>query len=149
MINQFIDEVVSEGAEAVLPQNLETKWIDLIYVAAKNFINTTLTREGDIPEEEVLNDESSMMMLSAVVELFQHQNGYKPSGVPMDIPEEQIFECISCYAIAVVLECIARESDIVFDPPTIETIFDRERLYDVEQAHPELTELLNKLIIGE
>lgn len=149
MINRFIDEVVSQGAEAVLPQNLEMEWLDTIYVAAKNFLHTALTMKTDLPEEEVLNDENSMMMLSAVVELVQHQNGYKQSGEPFEIPEEQIFECISCYAIAIVLESIARESDAEFTPPNTANIFERERLFDVEQENPELTVLLNKLIVGE
>ncbi|MFA6012267.1 MAG: hypothetical protein WC799_19920 [Desulfobacteraceae bacterium] len=149
MINRFIDEVVSQGAEAVLPQNLEMEWLDMIYVAAKNFLHTALTMKENLPEEEVLNDESSMMLLSAVVEIVQHQNGYKQSGEPFEIPEEQIFECISCYAIAIVLESIARESDVEFTPPNTANIFERERLFDVEQENPELTELLNKLIIEE
>lgn len=149
MINRFIDEVVSKGAEAVLPQNLEDQWLDMIYVAAKNFLSTALTMNSDTPEEEILNDELSMMMLSAVVEIVQHQNGYKQSGEPFEIPEEQIFECISCYALAIVVESIARESDIDLSPPSMDTIFDRERLFEVEQNHPELTALLNKLIIGE
>lgn len=149
MINRFIDEVVSQGAEAVLPQNLEMEWLDIIYVAAKNFLHTALTLKENLPEEEVLNDENSMMMLSAVVEIVQHQNGYKQSGEPFEIPEEQIFECISCYAIAIILESIARESDVEFTPPNTANIFERERLFDVEQENPELTELLNKLIVGE
>lgn len=149
MINRFIDEVVSQGAEAVLPQNLEMEWLDIIYVAAKNFLHTALTMKENLPEEEVLNDENSMMMLSAVVEIVQHQNGYKQSGEPFEIPEEQIFECISCYAIAIILESIARESDVEFTPPNTANIFERERLFDVEQENPELTELLNKLIVGE
>jgi uncharacterized membrane protein YukC len=149
MINRFIDEVVSQGAEAVLPQNLEMEWLDIIYVAAKNFLHTALTMKNNLSEDEVLNDERSMMMLSAVVEIVQHQAGYKQSGEPFEIPEEQIFECISCYAIAIVLESIALESGVKFTPPNTANIFERERLFDIEQENPELTELLNKLIIGE
>ncbi len=149
MINRFIDEVVTQGAEAVLPQNLEDAWLDMIYVAAKNFLGTALTMTSETPEEEILSDELSMIMLSAVVEIVQYQNGYKQSGEPFEIPEEQVFECISCYAMAIVVESIARESDIDITPPSIDTIFDRERLFELEQNNPELTDLLNKLIIGD
>jgi hypothetical protein len=147
MLNQFIDEVVSEGAAAVLPQNLDTKWLDMIYVAARNFLKISLTCEGNIPEEDVLSDMNSMMLLSAVVEIAQHQSGYGPDITPVEIPEDLIFEYISCYALAIVLECIVRESGIEMVPPELDSIFDRERLFEIEQNNHELTDLLNKLII--
>jgi hypothetical protein len=147
MINQYIDEVVSQGADAVLPQNLEGKWLDVIYVAAKNFLSIALAKKSDVPEEEVLGDEPSMMMLSSVVEIFQHQKGYTSGNMPLEIPEEEMFECITCYALAVVLESIARESDIELPFPDTENIFERDRLFQVEQDHPELTVLLNKIVL--
>ncbi|MBU1171071.1 MAG: hypothetical protein KKD44_16045 [Proteobacteria bacterium] len=149
MLNQFIDEVISKGAEALLPQNLDEKWLDQIYVASKNFLKIAATAEGEIEEDEVLSDENSMMMLSSIVEIAHHQSGYEPTGKPFEIPEDLIFEYISCYSLAIVLECIARQSDITMEKPTLDTIFDRDWLFDVEQKCPEITNLLNKLISGE
>ncbi len=149
MINRFIDEVVSQGAEAVLPQNLSEEWLDMIYVAARNFLQTAMTIDENTPEEEILSDEYSMMMLSAVVEIVQCQSGYSQTDGPAEIQEEQVFEYISCYALAIVLESIARESDMDIAHPGVDDIFDRERLFEIEQSHPELTELLNNLITGE
>lgn len=149
MLNQFVDEVISQGAEALLPQELEEKWLDRMYVAAKNFLQMAMKPEGVISEEDILNDINSMIMLSSIVEIAQHQSGYAPSDQPYEIPEDMLFEYISCYALAIVLESISRESGMGVDSPTLETIFERDRLFSIEQSNPEITVLLNKLISEE
>lgn len=149
MLNQFIDDVVSQGAEALLPQNLDEKWLDMLYVASKNFLTIAVTTGGEIEEDQVLSDVNSMMLLSSIVEIAQFQNNYEPSGQPFEIPEDMIFEYISCYALAVVLETIARESDLSMEKPTLGNIFERDRLFAIEENCPDVTVLLNTLISGE
>lgn len=149
MLSQFVDEVISKGAEALLPQNLEENWLERIYVAAKNFLDITVNSNGIIEEDEILNDMNSMMMLSSILEIAQQQASYSPSDKPYEIPEDMLFEYISCYSLSIVLEAITRESGMSMDLPTVETIFDRERLFAIEQSNPELTVLLNTLITGD
>lgn len=146
MINRFIDDVISKGAEAVLPQNLEKEWLDTIYLAAKAFLKVALDQDKTTPEDEILSDEGSLIMLSAVVEAGQHIDGYGPDGEPYTIPEDEMFERITCYALAVVFEWIAREAGIELTVPTVENLFDRDRFFEVEEDFPELTEILDKLI---
>lgn len=148
MINRFIDDVVSQGAEAVLPQNLDPEWLDRIYVAARSFLQMTMAPDDTNSDEEILSDEGSLMMLSAVVEVGQHLDGYGQDGEPVAITEDEVFERISCYALAVILEWIARETELDLPVPTVDDIFDRDRLFEIEQDFPELTEILNKLIAG-
>lgn len=148
MINRFIDDVVSQGAEAVLPQNLDPEWLDTIYVAARSFLQMTMAPDDATSDEEILSDEGSLMMLSAVVEVGQHLDGYGQDGEPVAITEDEVFERISCYALAVILEWIARETELELPVPTVDDIFDRERLFEIEQEFPDLTEILNKLIAG-
>lgn len=146
MLNEFIDDVISQGAEALLPQNIEEKWLDMLYVASKNFLKLAVTAKGDIQEDDVLSDDNSMMMLSAIVEIAQFQKNYEPSDRPFEIPEELIFEYISCYALAIILENIARESGLAMEQPTLDNIFERDRLFEIEQNSPDVTTLLNTLI---
>ncbi len=149
MINQFIDEVISTGPESALPQNLEAEWLDRIYIAAKNYLKTAA---GSAPQEqkdaEFLGDDYSLIMLSAVTELAHQQAGYTPDDKTFEIPEEAMFEYISCYALSIMFESIAREGNIDIAPPTLESIFDRERLYETEENNPEITEVLNTIILG-
>jgi hypothetical protein len=48
--------------------------------------------------------------------------------------------------MAVILESIDRESDLGLEKPTISNIFDRDRLFAIEENRPEVTALLNNLI---
>lgn len=146
MLNQFIDDVISKGAEAALPQNLDQTWLDMIYVAAKNFLTIAVSADGEIDEDQVLSDVNSMMMLSSIVEIAQFQSNYQPSDQPFDIPEDLIFEYISCYSMAVILESIDRESSLGLEKPTMSNIFDRDWLFAIEENRPEVTALLNNLI---
>ncbi len=147
MINKFIDEVITTGPESALPQNLETVWLDRIYIAAKNFLKTAAGSKEEQADAEFLGDDYSLIMLSAVTEIAHQQSGYKPDDKTFEIPEDLLFEYISCYALSIMLESISREGEIAIVPPSLESIFDRERLYETEEKHPEITEILNNLIL--
>ncbi len=148
MINQFIDEVITSGPESALPQNLDTAWLDRIYIAAKNFLKTAAGAGQEQNDAEFLGDDYSLLMLSAVTEIAHKQQGYSQEDKAFEeIPEDVLFEYISCYALSIMLESIGRESDIEIIAPSLESIFDRERLFETEQKNPEITEVLNKLII--
>ncbi len=147
MINQFIDKVISTGASAALPQNLDTEWLDRIYIAAKTFLQTAAGQNQEQSDAEFLGDDNSLMMLSAVTDIAQHQKGYSPEEQTFELPEEELFEYISCYSLSIIIESIARETGIEIEQPTLENIFDRERLFDIESKIPDITKLLNQLIL--
>lgn len=149
MVNQFIDQVISKGADAALPQNLNEEWLDKIYIAAKNFLKTAAGNTPDQSDAEFLGDDNSLIMLSAVTDIAQHQKGYSPEEKTFELPEEELFEYISCYSLSVIIESIVRETEIEIEHPTIETIFDRERLFEVELKIPDITKLLNQLILED
>lgn len=149
MINTFIDEVVSTGPTAVLPHNLDTTWLDRIYVAAKNFLRVAAGKESDIKDSEFLGDDYSLLMLSAVTELAKHQDGDLPDSDPTDLSEDLLFEYLSCYSLSIVFESLSREGDINVVEADLETIFDRERLFTTEESNPELTEIIHTIILGD
>ena len=69
MLNQYVDEVISNGAEAVLPHSLEEKWLDMIYAASKRFIKAAaILAEGAEKEEYDFSDLYSNLMLTSVME---------------------------------------------------------------------------------
>ena len=140
-----MDEVVSCGAEAVLPQNLNDEWLDRLYVGAKHFISLIMQ---DIAEDEenidkAFEDEYSMLLLTAVLEIVHQQSGYVAERP--EIPEMEIIEKMKCYSLSVVLETIGRITDVRIDPPSLDTIFDKERIIEFESQHPEITAILNKI----
>ncbi len=148
-INRFMDEVITRGAEAVLPHNLEEEWLERLFIAAKAFLAIAVREEECGEEEEPFGDEDSMMLLTAVTELTQSQKSYVPDEGDEQVDEGLFFEHLSCYALSILFEAIRKESEFTFDLPTIETIFDRERLYAIEQNTPVITEILNELVVGK
>lgn len=146
MLNKYIDEVISNGAESVLPQNLDSQWLDVIYVASKKFLQLAVKAEFSDPGDDVLSDVNSMIMLASINEIIQSRAGYSPDDPVHELTEELMFEYISCYALAIILESIGRESDVTIPPASIETIFTRERFFEIEQNNPQITDLLNKLM---
>ncbi|RJP82055.1 MAG: hypothetical protein C4522_04915 [Desulfobacteraceae bacterium] len=150
MLNQFMDEVVANGPEAVLPQNLDDQWLDMMYAASKLFIRAAAeSAEGNENKEYDFNDLYSNLMLSSVMEILYYQKGVIIRSSKIEIPEPEIYESILCYAMSVVYESISREADMVFPLPSLDTIFDRERLFEIEQSNPELTRFLKKIVLEE
>jgi len=150
MLNQYVDEVVANGAEAVLPQNLDDKWLDMIYAASKLFIKTAaLPGEKNDKKGYDFSDLYSNLMLTSVMEIIHHQKGVFMNSDTIKIPEEEIYEYILCYAMAVVYESISREAEIRIPPPTLDNIFDRDRLFEIEQSNPQLTDLLQKIVLED
>jgi len=148
MLNQFMDEVLSGGAEAVLPQNLDDRWLDMIYAASIRFLKEAYAgQEGKGKASYAFSDQNSMLMLSSATEIAQHNKGYSPDSGEHTIPEKEIFEHLLCYSLSVVYESIRREAHFEFAYPTLENIFDQQRLYEIERSSPGLTDLLNKLVV--
>lgn len=146
-INRFMDDVIARGADAVLPHNLDEEWLERLFIAAKDFLAIAV-REEDF-EEEPFGDENSMMLLSAVTELSQAQKSYVPGETEAEVDEGLFFEHLSCYALSILFEAIRKQSEFTFELPDTENIFDRERLYAIEQATPVITEILNEIVLGE
>ena len=148
MLNQYMDEVVANGPEALLPQNLSGKWLEMIYTAAKQFIQAAASAaEGGETKEYDFSDLYSNLMLTSVMEILYHQKGAIIRSSQISIPEEEVYECILCYAMSVVYESIRRETQMDFQAPSLETIFERQRLFEIEQSNPELTAFLKKMVI--
>lgn len=145
MINRFMDEVVSKGAEALLPQNLTSEWLEHLTVGAKKFLLTAMKGESDDPVDP-FEDAESTMMLSGVMEIIQSQKGYSTDTEIPEIPDDELFECLSCYALWVVITFLGKVLELTLEFPTTENIFDREQIYEIEQKYPQLTAALNGFI---
>lgn len=151
MINIFIDEVISKGAEAILPQNLDDRWLVLMTDAAISFLRDTSGKTQENvkkDEDDTLSDEQSLLMLAAVMEIIQYQMDYPANFEAQKIPEEQFFSHMSCYAISVALEFINRQQGIFTSPPDLDSIFDEDRIFGIEETDPVITQLLNDLVFN-
>ena len=149
MINQFIDTIVSKGAEALLPQNLSSDWLERLSIAARNFICDITNDENEELEDHVdifESDESSLLLIS-VTEIIQFQKNYPADFNATDLPEDEIIGYLKCYSMSVIYEYIKRHTNMMFSSPGIENIFDEFRLIAIEENHPELTDALYDFVI--
>ena len=149
MINQFIDAVVSKGAEAILPQNLSTEWLDRLSLAARNFICDITDEENSHQGKtvDVFESVESNLLLIAVTEIVQFQLGYPADFNGKDIPEADMLRYLKCYAMSLIYEVIMRQHGMNLSSPTIENIFDEFRLIEIEESSPHLTDALYDFVI--
>lgn len=147
MLNQFMEEVIANGPEAVLPHQLAEQWLDMIYTASRRFVRATaLAAEGERKTYD-FSDLYSNLMLASVLEIIHYHQGRLIEKDQLNIPEDELYESILCYAMSVIYESIRREAGIGMPPPTVDTILDRDRLFEIEQSSPELTGLLQQVIL--
>lgn len=116
VLDQFLEEVVSQGAEVLLPQNLPEKWFELLLDESQAFID---------------DEEDCAGMLAAVMTILNHQQGcLLEQGRPLEVETKRLFTCMEYYAVCLAVEEVSRQTDIRGEPPTLDNIFDDTR--DIE-----------------
>jgi hypothetical protein len=111
---QFSNEVLTQGAAAVLPQNLPERWLHALLEEADIFQASDGT---DV-------DNTCAGLLSAVLMILSAQHGYPET---LEIPGETLMRSLSYYIITITAESVSRHTDIWVEPPTLENIFQEDR----------------------
>ena len=110
---QFAAEVLQQGADAVLPQNLPDRWLNALLEEAEIF-----------QEEDSDIEETCAGLLSAVILILSQHSGHPDQ---MAIPVTTLLRCISYYVMTLSGESVSRRTDIWVEPPTLENIFQEDR----------------------
>ena len=138
MLSKINNEVLSHGPEAVLPQNLNKKWLDILQEMAEDFIGSNY----DLEECKKPEDVADLILSVCVSELLisQHNN-----NTNMSI--EEMLEKITIYSISLIMEAVDRESNIGIEKPTLEDILYWDRMIRMKKTNPEFVETLEKACI--
>ena len=110
---QFAAEVLQQGADAVLPQNLPDRWLNALLEEAEIF-----------QEEDSDIEETCAGLLSAVILILSEHGGHPDQ---MEIPVTTLLRCMSYYVMTLSGERVSRHTDIWVEPPTLENIFQEDR----------------------
>ncbi|MCP3925353.1 MAG: hypothetical protein GY714_22495 [Desulfobacterales bacterium] len=146
MINKFAEEILSKGATEVLPQNLSDEWLERLYYGAVYFIKVlNMTDDDEEIESEKFSDINSMILFAADSEIYQYKNSYDPKVDGGKRDESELYDNLSCLSLSYIFEMISRNSEIIIDAPTLENIYNLERVFEIEQKNPVLTDLLGKI----
>ena len=138
MLSKFSNEVLSYGPDAVLPQNLNTQWLNILQKMAEDFIGSNY----DLEECKKPEDIADPILSVCVSEILRSQHDDKT-----DISTEEMLEKISIYSISLIMEAVDRESDIGIEQPTLEDILSWDRIIRMKMTNPEFVETLEKACI--
>ena len=138
MLSKINNEVLTHGPEAVLPQNLNKKWLNILQKMAEDFIDSSY----DIEECKKPEDVADPILSVCVSELLisQHSNN-------TDISIEEMLEKITIYSISLIMEAVDRESNIGLEKPTLEDILFWDRMIRMKKTNPKFVETLEKACI--
>jgi hypothetical protein len=64
-----------------------------------------------------------------------------------DIPIKEMLDKITIYSISLIIEAVDRESNIGIGQPTLEDIFNWDRIIRMKKSNPEFVEALEKACI--
>jgi hypothetical protein len=113
ILSQYLEQVVNRGAQAVLPQHLEARWLELLLDEAQSF------QDG--------NGDFAGLCASVMAILgHQHAAGWE-RGETIEIETDRLLKCLGYYAICLAMEEVSRKTDIRGEPPTLDNIFDETR----------------------
>jgi hypothetical protein len=133
LLSKLGNEILSRGPEAVLPQNLSPEWLGRIQKMADEFLDTNfdvdVCRKVDFIADPVLS--------ACVLEILRHLKDGK-----VDVQEKEMFEKLTLYALSVTVETVAKQKAIDLEPPTLATIFDKQRLQDIVKIRPEFQSII-------
>jgi len=138
ILSKFGNEVLSKGASAVLPQNLDPRWLAHIQQLADDFIDTHFIG-GDCRQEGFQSDP---LLTTCVSEILHYQKGRQA-----EISEEELFRKITIYSLAVTMESVGRQDGFAMEPPSLDNIFDQDRLRELRRIKPDLAPVLKAICL--
>jgi hypothetical protein len=138
MLSKINNEVLSHGPEAVLPQNLNKKWLNILQEMAEDFIGSNY----DLEECKKPEDVADPILSVCVSEILRSQQNDQT-----DIPIKEMLEKITIYSISLIIEAVDRESNIGIEKPTLEDILYWDRIIKMRKTNPEFVEALEKACI--
>jgi hypothetical protein len=139
LLSKFGNEVLARGPAAVLPQNLNAEWLPIIQRMADEFLDTNF--DGD--RCRVSGFSADPILSACVSEILSYQNDGK-----VDIREEELFQKLTIYSLAVTLETVRQEHQINLEPPSLDNIFDMDRLQRLKHQKPDIAQILDTLCLN-
>ena len=138
MLAKFNNEVLKNGADAVLPQNLNKEWLNILQKMAEDFLEANY----DLEQCKQPRDNADPILSVCVSEILRSQQNDKP-----DISDEDIFKKIPVYSLSLIIEAVNRESDLGMEEPSLENILSWDRIRRIKETNPEFIEALEQACI--
>ena len=138
MLSRFSNEVLSQGAGAVLPQNLSAFWLETLQKRADDFLD----RNFAVDHCTDAVDTTDPLLVTCVHEVIADRPG--PHD---DLPPEALAEHVTIYALSITMETIRRESDMEMTLPTLHDLLSIDRIVRFGKANPAFGQFLARACI--
>jgi hypothetical protein len=116
-LDRFFDEVMYQGAHALLPQHLPEEWLQALLHEAALWQQREYHPDLKVPG-----------LLAAVLAILDAQQGHPMRTIgSLSVSSPHLLACMTRYAQWLVLEEARRAYGVVCSLPTLETIFAESR----------------------
>ncbi|MBW2409051.1 MAG: hypothetical protein JRF72_04570 [Deltaproteobacteria bacterium] len=140
LLSKFANEVLSRGASALLPYNLNAGWLAELQKMADDFLDLNFQSENCAD----VGDDVDPILSACVSEILFHQQ-----GGTTEIAPDELVKKITIYAIQITIETIRRESRIEVERPSLENILNADRLAEMSGNFPDMAKFLDKVCLAE
>jgi hypothetical protein len=138
MLSEFYNEVLVFGPVAVLPQNLNDKWIQRIQKMSDDFLDSNFNLQACTDARDI----GDPVLAACVYEILRYQYGDKYDLTPSEMAEK-----IVIFTLSITMESVNRKSDFGLEPPSLDNILSMERILSYKQAKPEFIDMLKEACI--
>ena len=138
MLSEFYNEVLAFGPLAVLPQNLNAKWIQRLQKMADDFLDSNF----NLHECKTAREIGDPIIAASVYEILRYQYGDK-----FDLTPQEMAEKIVIYVLSITMETVNRKSNYGLTPPSLDNILSVDRVISYKKTKPEFVELLQQACI--
>ena len=138
MLSRFNNEVLSYGPTAVLPQNLNTTWMNSLQKIADDFLDSNFS----LHECKDPRDVGDPILMTCVYEILSFQQGDR-----VEISPKEMAESMAIYSISILMESVNRESNIGLEPPNLDNVLSMDRIIAFKDKNPEFVKVLKRACI--
>ena len=138
MLSEFYSEVLAFGPVAVLPQNLNHKWIQRLQKMADDFLDSNFDLHSCTDAREI----GDPVLAACVYEILRYQYADESDLTPKQMAEKMVI-----YALSITMESISRIDNFGLAPPNLDNILSMERILSYRAIRPEFIKLLEEACI--
>ena len=138
MLSEFYNEVLSYGPVAILPQNLNDKWIQRLQKMADDFLDSNFNLDACTDAREI----GDPVLAACVYEILRYQYRDKYNLTPKEMAEK-----IVIYALSITMESVNRRTGFGLRPPSLDNILSMERILSYKRTNPEFVKFLKQVCI--
>lgn len=138
MLSRFSNEVLSHGANAVLPQNLSDFWLKTLQKRCDDFLDSNFAIDQCT---------ETLDMGDSILESCVHEMRPYHRDTENELSAQDLAENVTIYALSITMETIRRDSGMELTLPTQENLLSIDRIVAFGKINTEFGRFLERTCI--